>query len=89
MSPPEDVPHVADTAQVNVHEAKTQLSRLLKRVEQGEEITISRAGQPVARLVPLRASRPERKLGLWKGRVWIADDFDETSEDLIAAFEGE
>ena len=61
---------------VNVHEAKTHLSRLLERVEAGEEITLARAGRPVARLVPYRARRAPRQPGLWKGKVWLADDWD-------------
>ena len=75
--------------QVNIHEAKTHLSRLLERVENGEEIVIGRAGKPIAKLVPYRAVNEPRKPGGWEGRVWIADDFDETDPDLIAAFEGD
>lgn len=62
---------------VNVHEAKTHFSALLKKVEAGEEIVIAKAGKPVARLVP--AEEPgQRKLG-WDrdAKFWIADDFDE------------
>lgn len=70
---------------VNVHEAKTHLSRLLEAVERGEDVVIARAGKPVARLVPVR-SRGTRRPGVWKGRVVIADDFDDTSEGLVAAF---
>jgi prevent-host-death family protein len=61
---------------VNVHDAKTHLSRLLERVEAGEEITLARAGRPVARLVPyVRRSEP-RPLGLWKGKITLAPDWD-------------
>ena len=73
--------------QVNVHEAKTHLSRLLERVETGEEFVLARAGRPVARLVPYRTRREPRVPGAWRGRVRIAPDFDETPEDLIGAFE--
>ncbi len=62
---------------VNVHDAKTHLSRLLERVEAGEEITLARAGRPVARLVPYRPRREPRKPGIWKGRVVIGPDFDD------------
>jgi prevent-host-death family protein len=62
--------------EVNVHEAKTHLSRLLRRVEAGEEILISRAGRPVARLVPARAGRGRRKPGRFVGQGRIADDFN-------------
>lgn len=73
---------------VNIHEAKTHLSRLVEQVEAGEEITIARAGRPVARLVGVRAQTSPRKPGLWRGRVHLAADFDAADEDLIASFEG-
>ena len=72
---------------VNIHEAKTHLSRLVERVERGEEIAIARAGRPVARLVPFRARPEPRAPGLWRGRVRLAEDFDAPDEELIAAFE--
>lgn len=63
---------------VNVHEAKTHLSRLLERVERGQEIVIARAGKPVARLVPIEERPPRRRpIGRDKGKVWISDDFDD------------
>lgn len=62
---------------VNVHEAKTHLSRLLERVEAGEEITICRAGRPIATLVPVRRRTAPRPLGLWRGLVTIREDFDD------------
>jgi prevent-host-death family protein len=77
-------------ATVNIHEAKTHLSRLLERVSKGEEIVIARAGRPVARLVPYARVAKPRKPGGWKGKVWIADDFDaELPEEIAAAFRGE
>ena len=75
--------------QVNVHEAKTHLSRLLERVERGEEIVIGKAGKPVARLVPYRVQRGPRTPGGWEGRVTVAEDFEELPEELAAAFRGE
>ena len=57
--------------QVNIHEAKTHLSRLIERVEAGEEITIARAGRPVARLVSVQQRQPRRR-GLWKDGVSIS-----------------
>jgi prevent-host-death family protein len=74
---------------VNVHEAKTHLSRLLQRVERGEEVIIARAGKPVARLVAM-SEKPKRRVpGIDRGRVWIAEDFDaDLPEDLLAEFEG-
>jgi len=76
-------------ASVNVHEAKTHLSALLKRVEGGEEIVIARSGQPVAKLVPVRQHGEPRQPGGWEGQVWIAPDFDAPLPDeILDAFEG-
>ena len=72
---------------VNIHEAKTHLSRLIERVEAGEEVVIARAGRPVARLIPFRARTKARQPGLWRGRVRLASDFDRTDDDLIDSFE--
>jgi prevent-host-death family protein len=74
---------------VNVHEAKTQLSRLLERVASGEEVIIGRAGRPVARLVPYVEPLRPRAPGRWRGRVRVAEDFDVTPEAVVAAFEGQ
>ena len=71
---------------VNMHEAKSSLSRLVAQVAAGEEVVIARAGKPVAKLVKYELE--PRKLGGWEGKVWMADDFDETDEELIALFEG-
>jgi len=76
-------------AAVNIHQAKTNLSRLVERAEAGEEIVIARAGKPAARLVPLDRETRERKLGLWKGRIRVSDDFDQLPDELAAAFRGE
>lgn len=73
---------------VNVHEAKTQLSRLLQRVAAGEEVTIARAGTPVARLVAT-GREGDFPLDLERGRVQIAEDFDEPlPPDLLVLFAG-
>ena len=72
--------------QVNVHEAKTDLSRLLERVEAGERVVIARAGQPVAVLVPYKAAVRRRKLGLFAGQAKLHADFDELPADIAAAF---
>lgn len=69
---------------VNIHEAKTQLSRLLEEVESGEEVVIARAGQPIARLSRYRA--PRRKIsppGGMAGEIWMADDFDAPLDELF------
>jgi prevent-host-death family protein len=71
----------------NIHDAKTHLSRLVERVEAGEEIVIARAGRPVARLIPFRARSQPRQPGLWRGQVRLWSDFDRPDEDLLAAFE--
>jgi prevent-host-death family protein len=70
---------MADT--INIYEAKTHFSKLLARVSAGEEIVISRAGKPVARLLPIEA-KPLRKRvpGMDKGKMWMAEDFDVMSE---------
>lgn len=72
----------------NIHEAKTHLSRLVTRVEKGEEITISRAGRPVAKLVPY-LGEPVRAPGILKGKIRIADDFDAYADEIAELFEGE
>jgi len=76
--------------EVNIHEAKTHLSRLLQRVAEGEEITIARAGVPVARLVAIENKQSKRPMGFARDEIWIADDFDAPlPDDLLAAFYGE
>ena len=75
--------------QVNMHQAKSQLSKLVEEVQAGAEVVIARAGKPVARLVPYEACVEPRKPGRWKGQVWIAEDFDEMPQDLLDAFEGD
>ncbi len=73
--------------EVNVHEAKTHLSRLLARVEAGEEILISRAGRPIARLVPARRLRSRRQPGRFVGKGQVAEDFGAPlPPELLAAF---
>lgn len=73
---------------VNIHAAKTQLSRLLDAVSKGEEVVIARAGTPVARLVPFEPPK-KRVLGTMRGKLDISDDFDAPlPDDLLALFEG-
>ena len=73
---------------VNMHEAKTRLSELVRLVEAGEKVVLARNGTPVAELV--RATPPEkRKGGIWKGKVWISPDFDEPLPEFEAYFYGE
>jgi prevent-host-death family protein len=73
---------------VNIHQAKTHLSRLLERVATGEEVVIAKAGRPVARLVPYDARPARRTAGQDVGTVVIAEDFDAPlPEELLAEFE--
>jgi len=74
---------------VNVHEAKTHLSRLIAEVEAGEEIIISRSGKPVARLLPFAARPPKREMGFDRGLVEIPEDFDAPMPDFEADFYGD
>ena len=69
---------------VNMHEAKSQLSKLGRLAWEGEEVVIARAGKPYLRLTPYK--EPDRRLGLLEGKIWIADDFDETPQDIIDSF---
>ena len=73
---------------MNVHAAKTNFSKLLARVSQGEEIVIAKAGVPVARLVPFVSTAPARTLGAFAGKIWMSDDALESPEWLLDAFEG-
>jgi prevent-host-death family protein len=75
-------------AHVGMHEAKTNLSKLVERAEGGEDIVIQRGGKPVARLVPIReeARSLAAVRGAWRGKARIAPDFDELPDDLAEAF---
>ncbi len=74
--------------QVNIHEAKTQFSRLLTRVEGGEEVIIAKAGKPVAKLVPISTLPSQRLPGTAKGKILVHDNFDEPLPDsVMKAFE--
>jgi prevent-host-death family protein len=75
--------------EVNIHKAKTHFSRLLQRVAEGEEVTIARAGVPVARLVRVEPPRTVRPMGMDEGRIEIAEDFDAPLPDgLLSRFLG-
>lgn len=73
--------------QVNMHEAKSQLSRLGRLAWEGEEIVIARAGEPWLRLTPYRERLRERKMGGMEGQFWMSPDFDEEDEELIELIE--
>lgn len=68
---------VSETPTINVYEAKARFSELIDRAAGGEEIVVAKAGKPVARIVPLPPARPRRVPGLLKGKIWVADDFDD------------
>ncbi|HVH45059.1 MAG TPA: type II toxin-antitoxin system Phd/YefM family antitoxin [Labilithrix sp.] len=75
--------------QVNIHEAKTNLSRLVEEVREGEVIILAKAGRPVAKLVPITEGRRPRKPGYLKGKIKIAADFDAPlADELLDTFEG-
>lgn len=75
----------------NISTAKASLSKLIERVLRGEEVIIGKAGKPVAKLVPFHLDPAPRQLGVgnWHGKIWIADDFDASSNEILALFEGE
>jgi prevent-host-death family protein len=77
--------------QVNIHQAKTQLSKLVEEAAQGEEIIIAKAGKPMAKLVPLgHVERKPRKPGGMEGQIWVAEDFDAplSEEELALWYDG-
>lgn len=94
VSPPRDtvqiLANLANMANpVNMHEAKTELSRLVERALQGEDIVIARAGVPVVRLVPIIARHGKRQLGQWAGLVKMSPDFDAPlSDEELDLWEG-
>lgn len=73
---------------VNIYEAKTHFSSLIKHALHGEEIIISKSGNPIIRLVPYQPEQKIRKPGYWKGKVYIAQDFDELPKNVMLAFQG-
>lgn len=74
---------------VNIHEAKTHLSRLVDEVSSGQEVVIAKAGKAVARLVSVKNTRKRRRLGALAGRLTVPEDFDAPlPEEVIEAFEG-
>jgi prevent-host-death family protein len=75
------------SATVNMHEAKSQLSRLVERAEAGEEIIIARAGKPAARLMPLAPAGKPRVFGGWRGKVKMPDDIHAGDDEIIEMFE--
>jgi prevent-host-death family protein len=74
--------------QVNIHEAKTHLSRLVEQAAAGEEVVIAKAGTPVAKLVPYKDERKPRRPGFLRGEIWMAPDWDspEVNEEIAREF---
>lgn len=72
---------------INIHQAKTRLSEIIAQVEAGEEVVIARANKPVARLVPISAPAPKRRLGEAAGLVEIMPDFDALPEEFLDSFD--
>ena len=74
---------------VNIHEAKTHLSKLLEEVSKGKDIVIAKSGKPIAKLTGLIPAKPVRKPGFLKGKIKISENFDATMpDDFLDAFEG-
>ncbi len=73
----------------NIQEAKTHLSQLIESVLAGQDVIISQGGKPLVRLVPYEEISKPRTPGAWKGRIRIADDFDDESQEINAMFYGE
>ena len=75
---------------INIHEAKTYLSRFIEKAEAGEEIIIAKAGKPIAKLVPLHSLPSSRSLGIFQGKLNVPEDFDAAlTEDMASQFQSE
>ncbi len=72
----------------NIHETKTHLSHLIEQVLAGKEIIIAKAGKPVAKLVAYKTDKEKRKIGFWKNKVWMIDDFNAEDKELNKLFYG-
>jgi prevent-host-death family protein len=75
---------------INIHQAKTNLSKLIEAVITGEEVVIAKAGKPLVKLVPYSEDKRSRMPGGWEGRVVMSEDFDdELPPEILAGFRGE
>jgi prevent-host-death family protein len=74
---------------INIHEAKTNLSKLVNKTMKGEEVIIGKAGKPVAKLVAYKSKNKKRITGIWKGKVWMSEDFNDEDEEINKLFYGE
>lgn len=73
---------------INIHQAKTNLSRLINDLSQKSEIIIGKAGKPVAKLVPYKSEKKKRKPGALKGKIYVPDNFDDEDEEINKFFYG-
>lgn len=71
---------------INIHQAKTNLSKLIEKTSKGEEVVIAKAGKPVAKLIAYKEKLKPRKLGLLKGKIWVSPDFDDEDEEINKLF---
>ena len=74
---------------INIHQAKTQLSKLIEKVLVGEDVIIAKAGKPIVKLTPYKEILKPRKLGLLKGKIHVPDNFDDEDEEINKLFYGE
>lgn len=75
---------------INIYQAKTQLSKLIELAQEGKEVIIAKAGNPVAKIVKYKKKLQPRQFGLWKGKVFVPDNFDDEDEEINKLFyEGE
>lgn len=74
---------------INIHQAKTNLSKLIENTNKGEEVIISKAGRPVAKLVAYKEQLQPRKPGALKGKIWMSDDFNDEDPEINKLFYGE
>ena len=71
---------------INIHQAKTNLSKLIQKTLNGEDIVIAKAGKPVAKLIAYKEKLKPRKPGLWKGKIWMSDDFNDEDPEINKMF---
>lgn len=71
---------------INIHQAKTNLSKLIEKTLAGEDVIIAKAGKPIAKLVIYKEKMKPRKPGLWKGKVWISDNFNDEDPEINKLF---
>ncbi|MBI2027635.1 MAG: type II toxin-antitoxin system Phd/YefM family antitoxin [Deltaproteobacteria bacterium] len=70
----------------NIYKAKTEFSKLIERTQKGEEIIISKAGKPLAKIIPFKQRNVPRNPGYWKNKIKIADDFDKLPHSFMKHF---